>query len=325
MRGPFVESYRPFSAHPPSPLKQRTMKTARRHELKENDLAHYLEQAVEWSNNNAKLILLGIVGLGAVIAAWVYFQQRSKENAAAAWDQEYAAESSNDTQRLQQFVDANKNTAAGQLANLRLADIAFDEGVGQMSVDREGAEKRLNDAKNRYVEVEAAADDPRIEQRAILGLARYFETIGKLPEAATHYTRLTKFANALFQEEAERKLADLARPQSKDFSEWYSALRPKPQPSATGPLVQSRVDELPGFPAATGGASPSGTSPTGTGPSSTSPVSTSPVSTAAVTPSGTPSATPSGTAAASASPTPTGATSPTATGTSSPTATGTGK
>jgi predicted negative regulator of RcsB-dependent stress response len=287
------------------------MKTARRHELKENDLAHYLEQTVDWASANAKLIVLGIAGVLAVIAALAYFQHRSKEKAAAAWDQEYAAEASDDTQRLEQFVESNKGTAAGQLANLRLADIDFDEGINQMSIDRENAEKRLNDAKNRYFAVLEAASDSRIKQRAELGMARYFESIGDLDKAKEHYGRLAKIENGLFRDEADRKLADLGRPLNEEFVKWYSKLRPKARAASSNPLIQSQLDQLPNFPTggapAPGAGDASAASPTATG-------------------TATPKATATPTAAAPAASKPAaGAASPSAAGTPSPSATATGK
>jgi hypothetical protein len=200
----------------------------------------------------------------------------------------YGAIGASDTEKLKQFVDKNKNTAAGQLANLHLADTAFDEGVGQMSVDREAAEKRLNDAKNRYYDVEQAAEDSRIEQRAMLGMGRYWETIGDLDKAKEYYGKLANIENGLFRYEAERKLAELALPSSEEFYKWYTGLRPKPQPSGTNPLIQSRLDDMPAFP---GVATATGTASSGTATASASPSGTG----AAAKPSGTPSATPAAT------------------------------
>jgi hypothetical protein len=286
------------------------MKTARRHELKENDLAHYLETAVDWTGANAKLIVLGIVGVCAVVAAWFYFQQRSKQNASEAWDVLYKTEAANDTQKLQQFVTAHKNTAAGQLANLSLADIAFEEGIAQMSVDRAQAISRVNEAKNRYFEVEQAAEDGRIEQRALLGMGRCFETVGDEVKAKEYYEKLAKFENGLFRQEAERKLEDLSRPANEEFVKWYSALAPKPQAAGTNPLIQSKLGDIPAFPGAT-------STPTAIGTAT-------PAATGTATATGTPTATTTATgstAPAAKAPTGTATASPTA----SATATGTAK
>lgn len=53
------------------------MKSERRHELKENDLAHALETAKEYLDQRGKQLTIGVVILGAVIAA-VVFGARSR-------------------------------------------------------------------------------------------------------------------------------------------------------------------------------------------------------------------------------------------------------
>lgn len=283
------------------------MKTARRHELQTNELADHLGPFVGWCRANLALILASVLGVVVVVGAFFYFQGRSQERAASAWDEFFKAQSANDQSRLVTLVERQPDTTAGVLAALYLADLDFVQGVNLMSTDREQAEARLNDAKNRYVHVRQAAGDPHVRERAVLGLARYYESMGLFDDAKREYAAVRDLNGGLYKTEAERKLKLLEQPSAVAFAEWYRKQRPKPKPTATGMFHPDDVKAVPPdestFPAASGTA----TSGTAT-PAASSTGTAAPAAPSAVSTSSAPPAAPKATASATAAvPTATGA------------------
>ncbi len=258
------------------------MKTARRHELETNELADRLGPYVDWCRSNLAIILAAVLGLLVVIGGFFYFQGRAKQRAAAAWDEFFKAQSANDTNRLVGLVDQQPDTAAGLLAALYLADLDFVQGVSLMSTDRDQAEGRLNDAKNRYVHVRQAATDARIQERAVLGLARYYESMGLIDEAKREYRTVRDVPEGLYKTEAVRKLEMLEQPSFTAFADWYRKQRPKPKPAGTGTFDQDDLRAVPPdestFPAASGtapAATPTASSTPTVTPSAAKPTATS--------------------------------------------------
>ena len=274
------------------------MKTARRHELETNELADRLAPYVDWCRANLAIILAAVLGVLVVIGGFFYFQGRSKQRAAAAWDEFFKAQSANDTNRLVGLVDQQPDTAAGLLAALYLADLDFVQGVSLMSTDRDQAEGRLNDAKNRYVHVRQAATDARIQERAVLGLARYYESMGLIDEAKREYQAVRDMPEGLYKTEAVRKLEMLEQPSFTAFADWYRKQRPKPKPAATGTFDPDDLRAVPPdestFPAASGTSPvPTATataSSTATAAASASPTARATATPAAVKPTATPTA-----------------------------------
>lgn len=267
------------------------MKTARRHELQSNELAHRLTPAIEWLQSHAALVGAALVGTAVVVGAFFYFQNRSKSRATAAWNEYFTAEAAGDAQRLAAVADQNPESTAGQLAALYLADVDYRDGVRLMNTDRDTAVSRLNEAKNRYSQVRQAADEPHIRERALLGLARFYEAMGQVEDAKREYTAVRELPGGLFHDEAVRKLKYLDMPSTVAFFEWFRKQNPKPVPAATGSF-QGR-DELQAVPPTEEGfPSDPFVSPTATGTSTATATATGATATStAATPTATPTAT----------------------------------
>lgn len=224
------------------------MKSEQRHELQQNSLARWLERAVEWCQVNAPLLLGIVIGAAIVIGGISYFRYQSESRTADEWTQFFNAAQRDDTIKLQSIGTKFAGDTPGQLANLLLADAALASGVELMSSDRQEAETKLNDAKNRYAEVRQVASEPLIKQRAIFGLARYYESVGLLDESIKEYQTIAKdWPDGPFTEISKRKIEYLQFPSTQAFAKWYRDHKPlPPAPAGTAGMPNfGDLDKLP--------------------------------------------------------------------------------
>jgi hypothetical protein len=238
------------------------MKSEQRHQLQQNALAAWLVEAVEWCKQNAPLLLGAVIGLALTVGAVTYFRHRSQAGAVAEWSDFFSAAGRQDTIKLESIGVVDAGDVTGQLANLMLADTGLVSGVDLMSTDRASAEEQLNAAKNKYAKVRQTARDPLLKQRALLGLARYYETVGLLDEAIQEYTTLsTEFPDGLFTEQAKQKIAYLREPGTMAFSQWYKQHKPlPPEPAGTAGMPNlGDLNKLPSDESSFPGAFPGGT------------------------------------------------------------------
>jgi hypothetical protein len=214
------------------------MKSEQRHQLQQNELAARLVEAVEWCKQNAPLLFGAVLGLFVVVGGISYFRHRSQAGAVAEWADFFSAAGRRDSVKLESIGVVEASEISGQLANLMLADTALVNGVDLMSTDRVAAEEQLNLAKNKYAKVRQTARDPLLKQRALLGLARYYESVGLLEDAIKEYQALsTEFSDGLFVEQAKQKIAYLQEPGTKAFATWYREHKPlPPEPAGTAGL-----------------------------------------------------------------------------------------
>jgi hypothetical protein len=275
------------------------MKTERRHELEKNQLADWLAHSITWCEENARLLVGVVAGILIIGAAFALLSNRKEEREAKAWNTYFAAkaEAGKDPSGLEGVAKADGDLFAGKLADLTLADIALNQGLAAINTNRELAETQLTQAKNYYSKVRKAGDE-HLQERADLGMARYYESMGMIDEAKTEYEKLKNRKQGLYVELATQKLAYLEKPATLAFAKWFRDQKPKPKPAGTGFLNPNDLNKLPPFPAGSAAATP----------------------TASATPSASPSASPSATPAASPSATPAASAKPSATPTASPTA-----
>jgi hypothetical protein len=281
------------------------MKTERRHELEKNQLADWLANSITWCEENARLLVGVVAGIMIIGAAFALLSTRKEEREAKAWNSYFAAkaEAGKDPSGLETVAKADGDLFAGKLADLTLADIALNQGLAAINTNRELAETQLTQAKNYYSKVRKAGDE-HLQERADLGMARYYESMGMIDEAKTEYEKLKSRKQGLYVDLATQKLAYLEKPATLAFAKWFRDQKPKPKPAGTGFLNPNDLSKLPPFPAGSAAATPAA--------SATATPSASPSASPSATPAASPSASPSATPAASAKPSATPTASPTA-------------
>ncbi|MGC3971711.1 MAG: tetratricopeptide repeat protein [Pirellulales bacterium] len=281
------------------------MKTERRHELEKNQLADWLAHKLTWAEQNASLLVGVVVAAVVVIGVVMYWQNSRSEKSLEAWNEYFGAVEKRDptvvADGLEKVAKDSGAIVPGQMADILLGDIALNDGINQLNTDREAGEKRLNEAKNYYVDARNAASDPRLRERATFGLARFYESLGLLDEAMKEYKTLADNQDGLYQADAVRKLEFLSMPTTLAFAKAYRDRTPVPKPAGTSMFNLDDLNKLPkseaSFPGETKSTTPASTTTpampaapaTATAPAASA---TSPAASASPTPSATPAPSP---------------------------------
>lgn len=217
------------------------MKSARRHELKENELADWLESSIEKVTPHLKTIGGVVLLLAVCFGAYLIWQNRAAADQTAAWDRFYAAAAGeNITEEMLRVADAHPAAPVGLWARIFVADGALAEGVQKLFSDRAGAKGKLKEAAQAYGQVVENAEgkyEPLVE-RALYGQAKAYEALGEksdIDEALKLYKRLKEeFPGGALASDAEIRIAALERPSSKEFYDWFAKAAPLSAPTTDG-------------------------------------------------------------------------------------------
>lgn len=230
------------------------MKTDRRHELKQNELADVLGRWIAVVNPYSRIIV-GVVILGCVASGyWTYSKYQARLSTEEAWAKYFlegikidgsSGQPDVDFDALGELADDNADQPVGQWALLSSADHRLVRGV-QLLLQYRGWDKgqeELSKAIQEYTNVLKALDtinDPRRgklpRQRAIFGLARAHESRGDLDKAKEQYEKLVE-TDGPFSRVAQKRIAAIGTPATKKF---YSELEATVE-SQSDPL-DTRID-----------------------------------------------------------------------------------
>lgn len=166
------------------------MKAERRHELKHNELADWLEERLEAAKPHATGVLLGIGVLALIVVAMVWYFNGESSASSRTWAQYFEAFNGREPQKtLQDLATDHPGSKAAWWALVSVGDMNLAEGASLLYSDRKEAQKRLESAEVAYKQVEAS-DDPMLRTRARLGLARVYESTFKPDEARKYYEQV---------------------------------------------------------------------------------------------------------------------------------------
>lgn len=235
------------------------MKTERRHELQTNELADWLGRTIELIEANYRAVLGVLVAVVVVVGAALYLRSESTSRRSEGWDRFFQAQASQDFVGDMLSVSENYDgTSAGAWAKLIVADSQLIQATDQLFQNRADANDKLRRALTGYQEVadsSIAERDPLLQQRAILGMARSYESLNQLDKARDEYKKLTdtgRWANPIFTEQAERRLKALDQPSTKQFYDWFAKHEPLPPSSApTADQLKANLNSLPDSPPTT--------------------------------------------------------------------------
>ncbi len=225
------------------------MKSERRHELKENELADWLEKSIDSIVPYTKAILGGIVAIVVAFLAYTLWQSQAAAAEQANWDQFYAAAEATDAEaEMIKVAEAHPKEAAGLWARLYAADSQLAEGTQNLFTNRAAARPKLREAAENYraVAENAAGKFEPLVERAIYGEAKAYEALGEksdLDAAQKLYQQLVEqFAGGALAADAEKRVADLKKPATKEFYDWFVKATPLPPPSVGTPGIGPAFD-----------------------------------------------------------------------------------
>ena len=237
------------------------MKTERRHELQNNELAENLSQVIEQVKPYTKAIVGGAILLGALLFAMIYVSKSRDKAQAAGWGSFLSALDSQDVAQMKGVADRFPRTEAGSWALQAAAQTNLIEGTQKLYADRSAAKQMLQDASDEFERVAQAAKDPLLRQRALFGLAQALEGQNELTKATERYDEIAKlWPDDPIAGAAAQRSELLKRPATREFYDWFFAQQPAPATSTetTLPPVSAPSSEPEfGVPAPPAGASDS--------------------------------------------------------------------
>jgi hypothetical protein len=230
------------------------MKTARRHELRTNELADWLGKEMVRLRPHGRAIAATVLLIVLSIVLVVFYSNRGRQLEEQAWSQYFAAldelAARGNIDRLRDVSEQYPRTPAGLWAHLTLADAQLAEGTENMFRDRQAALTQLQSAIQNYDYVRQHAKDPLLLERATFGLARAYESQADLERAKKTYQELqSRWPQGPFAQAAQERLEDLARRPTHKFYDWFK--RQNPQPPA--PQDEDDLKLLPDRPPARNG------------------------------------------------------------------------
>jgi hypothetical protein len=200
------------------------MKSAHRHELETNVLAHRLEVFIERYKPYASRILGGLIALVVVIMIGSYLIGSSSTRSSEVWDtfnQSVTSMSFGTPPNLDELHRTSQeypNTAVQQLADVTWADAQVFNAARRYLLDRPKSLETLNTAATAYEGVIQSSKDERLIGRAHLGLARIYEMQNKLDQAREEYGKLTG-TNARY---AKAQIERLSKPDVAETAAWLA-------------------------------------------------------------------------------------------------------
>jgi hypothetical protein len=218
------------------------MKSAHRHELETNTLAHRLQGYIERYRPYASRIVGGLIALFLVILIVSYISGLSSSKQSQAWDTFNLSLAANppDLKLIHQTAQDYPGTSMQQLADVTWADSQVYVASRAYLTNRKASTEALDKAVSVYQGIVQSSKDEHLVNRVHLGLARAYEMQNKLDEAQSEYRKVKGAYEQFAQKEAER----LAKPEAKDTYAWLASAPIPERKQAAPPASPGQGQEL---------------------------------------------------------------------------------
>ena len=234
------------------------MKSERRHELQENDLADSVEQLSERLRPYVTPILSVAIGALILVLVGLFVSSRWEANRSESWDTCLAALVTGDPEGFREVILRYPGTPAAQWAELILADRNLSEATdllfAKMDPANDVARERLELAAAAYADVLSQRPTDMVAERATMGLAKARESLGDLDQARRGYEAVAnEYPSSPMANLATEHADDLAQDKTKAFYNWFAEQRlanvAAEEPNALKEDVLSSAGEQPVEPA----------------------------------------------------------------------------
>ncbi|TWT76894.1 hypothetical protein Pla123a_23180 [Posidoniimonas polymericola] len=211
------------------------MDSQHRHELAENELAHWLEDFIENVKPYASLILIGVIGAIALFTAWGYYQKSNKASRAADWSL-YTMTALEGVPRMSTLetaaLELDDAGAPANFASITWAEGKLYEASESVLTDRDNALKATDNARQKFERLlQAKGVSQEIRDRAQFGLARSYELDSDYDKAIEAY----KATKGVFAELAAERAEELAKDSLKEDLQWLAAAKAPQFSMPSGP------------------------------------------------------------------------------------------
>ena len=199
------------------------MKSERRHELRENDLADSVEQLSERLRPYVTPILSVAIGALVLVLISLFVSSRWEATRSESWDTCLSALVTGDPEGFREVVLRYPGTPAAQWAELILAERNLSEATdllfAKMDPANDVARERLQTAAAAYADVLSQRPPDMVAERATMGLAKARESLGELDQARRGYEAVAdEYPSSPMANLATEHADDLARDTTKAFT-----------------------------------------------------------------------------------------------------------
>lgn len=206
------------------------MKSERRHELRENDLADSVEQLSERLRPYVTPILSVAIGAIVLVLISLFVSSRWEATRSESWDTCLAALVTGDPEGFREVILRYPGTPAAQWAELILAERNLSEATdllfAKMDPANDVARERLQTAAAAYADVLSQRPPDMVAERATMGLAKARESLGELDQARRGYEAVAdEYPSSPMANLATEHADDLARDTTKAFYNWFAEQR----------------------------------------------------------------------------------------------------
>ncbi len=218
------------------------MKSAHRHELETNALAHRLELFIERYRPYAGQIIGWLFAAVAVVLIGSYLLGASSARKSSSWDtfNQAITASPPNLDELHRTAQEYAGTPMQQIADVTWADAQVYLATRTFLADRPKALETLNAATSAYESILQSSKDQQLLGRARLGLARIYELQNKLDKAREEYGKVTGAMVPYAKAQVER----LNKPESQDTYAWLATAKLPIASTPAGPGVPGRPPEF---------------------------------------------------------------------------------
>ncbi|MBM98693.1 MAG: hypothetical protein CMJ77_06160 [Planctomycetaceae bacterium] len=228
------------------------MKTERRHELQNNELAAWLTVWIEKIQPYLKTVL-GVLILGLVIILGIFIvQNREQQATAQAWSAYFNAYGNgNDTRSRnpEEFKDVSETypqTPPGMWAMQSAGDLDLTSGAIQLFRDRDAGRDELQNAVESYEKIATTTNDPMLKPRAIFGWGQALEALGEIEAARKKYEQVVtgaeeggEFEGSVVAELASQRVSALDQPATQAWYGWFAEQKPIQSPLSNQGLFEN--------------------------------------------------------------------------------------
>ena len=228
------------------------MKTERRHELQNNELAAWLTVRIEKIQPYSKTVL-GVLILGLVIILGIFIvQNREQQATAQAWSAYFNAYGNgNDTRSRnpEEFKDVSETypqTPPGMWAMQSAGDLDLTSGAIQLFRDRDAGRDELQNAVESYEKIATTTNDPMLKPRAIFGWGQALEALGEIEAARKKYEQVVtgaeeggEFEGSVVAELASQRVSALDQPATQAWYGWFAEQKPIQSPLSNQGLFEN--------------------------------------------------------------------------------------
>jgi len=229
------------------------MKSERRHELEQNQLADWLAKKIEAIKPYQNWILGALLLLAVGIAWYSMASRRASAQHEQGWDQFYEAMAAGELSPGE-FEDLASDpeyegSSLADWAAVMAGDLRLVNGCNRLFDNKPTANQELRDAVENYRSVLDQSSSDALLQRATFGLARALEAQGNLEKAIDRYNQVsTRWPDGAYAAAATRRSEDLQRESTKEFYDQFAKFEPRPlfsdEPGVPGQRPAFDLDSL---------------------------------------------------------------------------------